>query len=46
MEVNFNEKTALLTMKDDKTMQQEPVEAALKGAGYGVTRFEAIAEKH
>jgi hypothetical protein len=46
VEVNFNEKTALVTMKDDKTIQQEPIEAALKKAGYGVTRFEAMGQKH
>lgn len=39
MEVNFNDKTATVTAKPNKTISRETVETALKGAGYGVTTF-------
>jgi copper chaperone CopZ len=45
VDVNFAAKTATVTMKDDKTIQQKPIEDALKKAGYGVTRFETVAAK-
>jgi hypothetical protein len=39
VEVNFNDKTATITAKPNQTISRDGVEAALKGAGYGVTSF-------
>lgn len=39
MEVNFNDKTATVTAKPNKTIARETVETALQGIGYGVTTF-------
>jgi len=41
VEVNFQDKTATVTAKPNKTISRETVETALKTAGYGVTAFNA-----
>jgi hypothetical protein len=39
VDINFDEKTATVTAKPNKTISRQTVETALKTAGYGVTDF-------
>lgn len=43
VDINFQEKTAKVTMKEGKTTDRTAIEAALKEKGYGVTGFEQVA---
>ena len=42
VKIDFAKKTATLVSKTGKQVDQKAVLTALKGAGYGVTKFETV----